>query len=402
MQLIKNYYYKLSIWITKYFTVRQIRLKLVELFFSRLSFFRKRYACYVKPLMISDVADQIKFSKQTAEKLILNEHQIEYYKSNRFDITELDESSSLTLYDDEVIYEVHDCEVLTKIGVALNTIHEAILVCEDRKLIRSELKPTQYKDFKQLKGTVISIIRWNDYYHFLFNEIVPLLRILENVPEARNATLLIRDSFAVYQESLIKMVVRIYPDLQLQKVNNVSRIKCEKLLVYCNKRQKLVDYMAHGNTLRGISINMRELIGKGESEPTRKIYISRNRYKYRNLINENEMMQAIDGLGFEIIYPELLSYEEQVRIFSEAKVIIASTGSALTNLLYCNAGATLVELRRNDDEIPPLYLGLSKQMGMNHYFVPTSDQGRYHSYSVDVSLLMSCLQDVINIENKNN
>ena len=45
--------------------------------------------------------------------------------------------------------------------------------------------------------------------------------------------------------------------------------------------------------------------------------------------------------GFGIVYPEELSFEEEVRVFQRAEVIVGPTGAALTNVVYCKEGTLI-------------------------------------------------------------
>ena len=74
----------------------------------------------------------------------------------------------------------------------------------------------------------------------------------------------------------------------------------------------------------------------------RKIYISRKNMKNARLVNESETRELFEKYGFETIFPEEHSFEEQVKIFSEAKYVAGTSGAALTNLVYCSPGATVI------------------------------------------------------------
>jgi capsular polysaccharide biosynthesis protein len=90
------------------------------------------------------------------------------------------------------------------------------------------------------------------------------------------------------------------------------------------------------------------LLGRyaGASSPTRdKIFVSRSATNYKRLGNEDQLLPIIEGLGFEVIRPEQLSFPEQVQIFSRAKVILGTFGAGLTNILFSPQPALVVELQ---------------------------------------------------------
>jgi FkbM family methyltransferase len=78
--------------------------------------------------------------------------------------------------------------------------------------------------------------------------------------------------------------------------------------------------------------------------PERKIYVARQRAKVRKLANEPELVSMLKDLGFEAVFLEDLSFADQVRLFSEAKVIMGPHGAGLANMVFANPGATVVEL----------------------------------------------------------
>ncbi len=66
------------------------------------------------------------------------------------------------------------------------------------------------------------------------------------------------------------------------------------------------------------------------------IFISRRKALGRRIINENEVIDALNPLGFSIYILEDMSYIEQVKLFAQAKIIVAPHGAGLTNLLFAD------------------------------------------------------------------
>lgn len=74
-----------------------------------------------------------------------------------------------------------------------------------------------------------------------------------------------------------------------------------------------------------------------------KILISRRKALSRSIFNEDEVMEALTPLGFSAYVLEEMSFTEQVRLFAQAKMIIAPHGAGLVNILYAK-NASVVEL----------------------------------------------------------
>ena len=75
-----------------------------------------------------------------------------------------------------------------------------------------------------------------------------------------------------------------------------------------------------------------------------KIYISRQNSSYRNLINEGDVIDKLKKLNFKIVDLNNLEIFQQIEIFSNAEVVVSPTGSALTNILFCNEGTKVFEI----------------------------------------------------------
>ena len=67
-----------------------------------------------------------------------------------------------------------------------------------------------------------------------------------------------------------------------------------------------------------------------------KVFISRRKALGRRITNENEVIEALQPLGFKIYILEEMSYVEQVKLFAQAKVIVAPHGAGLTNLIFAD------------------------------------------------------------------
>jgi hypothetical protein len=107
----------------------------------------------------------------------------------------------------------------------------------------------------------------------------------------------------------------------------------------------------------------------------RLVYISRSRAS-RGLINEVEIRPILDKYGFETLICEDLSFEDQVKIFSEAKVVLGPHGAGIYNQIFCHPGATIIEIY-NKDYWYRSSLSVSNIMGHIHWhiFGPTAGKG---------------------------
>ena len=70
--------------------------------------------------------------------------------------------------------------------------------------------------------------------------------------------------------------------------------------------------------------------------------ISRSNTNNSRLVKENNISELFEKNGFKIVRLEDCSYEEQIDLFSNSSVIVGSSGAALTNIVYCKPGTTIV------------------------------------------------------------
>ena len=75
-----------------------------------------------------------------------------------------------------------------------------------------------------------------------------------------------------------------------------------------------------------------------------KIYIRREDANYRKILNEADLITILRKKGFEIINPQHYNILEQMKIFSNAKVIISPHGSNMSNIIFCQKNTKIVEI----------------------------------------------------------
>ncbi|WDL95164.1 glycosyltransferase family 61 protein [Alicyclobacillus sp. ALC3] len=82
----------------------------------------------------------------------------------------------------------------------------------------------------------------------------------------------------------------------------------------------------------------------GHQEQHRRLYISRKHCIGRTVVNEGDLLQALDAFGFQVVTPEAMTVAEQIQTFSEAEIIVGPQGTAFTNLFFSQPGTPVVEL----------------------------------------------------------
>jgi capsular polysaccharide biosynthesis protein len=101
-----------------------------------------------------------------------------------------------------------------------------------------------------------------------------------------------------------------------------------------------------------------------------RLYISRADVDWRRVVNEGEVMELLEPLGFKKILPGQLSFMDQVRLFANAEAIVAPHGAALTNLVFAPRGAVVVEFQ--PWKLQDIFFRLSRSVGLDYYYLKSS------------------------------
>jgi hypothetical protein len=131
------------------------------------------------------------------------------------------------------------------------------------------------------------------------------------------------------------------------KENQIINYSCKSSLSYvCIKNNSVQHNYAKYNDQNSFkfprSIFSDYLIENSQSP--QKIFIKRGRVNYRKLLNEKELESYFFNKGFVSLSMDNLSIKEQANLFYNAKCIVASHGSSLTNLLFTQPDTLILEL----------------------------------------------------------
>ena len=105
----------------------------------------------------------------------------------------------------------------------------------------------------------------------------------------------------------------------------------------------------------------------------KRFYIIREGYT-RGISNEQEVRNYFSGKGWTPIAPEKLSIPDQIAIFRDAEAIAGLHGSALTNLLWCSQGASVIEFTPAD-YMSGAFEWLAVKNDLQHQFIVCPAEG---------------------------
>lgn len=143
---------------------------------------------------------------------------------------------------------------------------------------------------------------------------------------------------------------------------------------------------------------------EGKSNFGRKIYIARNsgvaESRRRRCLNENEVCDALRGLGFDIVVPDSLSVEQQIATFANADIVVGPSGAGLFNSVFCSPGTYVIDIESERHWIYA-HCNLFSSLGLNYGIFwarpqPENKEGEVHlPFTVNVPALIKRVQSLI-------
>lgn len=226
------------------------------------------------------------------------------------------------------------------------------------------------------------------YFHWLTDALPRLYTIRGKI---RNGALLLPAAY--------KKMEYIKSSLKPFAIQNLTFIDDT---VHCKKLNIPAHTAPTGNYNEQIIRNLRNLYTDffEDAQSCRfgsKIYISRGKAQKRKIINEEECILVLNKYGFKTVYFEDHSFEEQVKIASEAQFLISNHGAGLTNMLFMDSGSSVFELRQKGDAHNNCYFSLASALHLN-YFYQACDSENPGEDANTANLIVDCRLLKKNIE----
>lgn len=176
-----------------------------------------------------------------------------------------------------------------------------------------------------------------NYAHWLADELPRIIGALPFLPPTTRF-LLSNSVKGYHSESLAAL--GISPD-RIITFQGYFEIRCERLWYATPTDDMVWNIKALGH----VSDALLRAYGHGSGHAPERIFVSRSKMSERKrLANDDDLLPLIDAYGFSLIRPEEMSLAEQVRAFSNARVVLGPHGAGFTNLMFCPS-ARLLELQ---------------------------------------------------------
>ncbi|MDC1490386.1 glycosyltransferase family 61 protein [bacterium] len=211
---------------------------------------------------------------------------------------------------------------------------------EDHWVFRSIKLPKIH----ELKGKTLFLSSRSNYWHLLADELCDLSLLI-------NSRIKINEfDHIIFEKSPFSAGKELQEIFGLHQLNQVSlqellHIECEELFfftgTFCLSKHalSLVQYKIKSSLIQSSS---------NSGGNSNRIIVSRGSSTTRRWLNENDCKESLNTLGFELIDPSKLSLSEQVKAFSSAEIILGPHGAGLTNIMFCNPGTKVIEIRSQE------------------------------------------------------
>lgn len=185
-----------------------------------------------------------------------------------------------------------------------------------------------------------------NYYHWLYEIMPKFIQICDIINKTENLKnqkyiLLLDYNLPKQFYEILKLYSTIQYDMKI--LNRFEAFFCPKMIFCTDFWTSLDNTRFQPNILKEFFVDsfsvslVKEKLSKNLFStvvPIKKVYLERQTTQARSLNNALEVRDFLQQEGFDIINPSLLTFEEQIRLFSEVKIIIGTSGAAFSNIIF--------------------------------------------------------------------
>ena len=255
---------------------------------------------------------------------------------------------------------------------------------EEYEVFKSYINKPQFR--KECLATITST-DIHGYFHWIF-ESLPRLKLLEEVIDEIDY-LIVPFNLKKFQLDTLNHLG--FSEGKLLKLKDGNHLQCDKLYVPSLP-------IGSASWSKWACDFLREsFIPEDVAEPHRLIYISRNDALYRKIINEEEVEDYLQEIGFEILQMSELPFLEQVKICAEARIIVGPHGAGLSNTVFCQ-NAKILEIFSPSYNVS--FRILANQCGNEYYYLlgedePGNSPPPWRNFRVDMKIFKETLDEIL-------
>ena len=247
-------------------------------------------------------------------------------------------------------------------------VSSAGIVTADGTLVKESLWDQEHfeRDFSRprrvtpphrVEGRAACLVSlWDrNYYHFMV-DVLSRFAVLESLGLDRETRFIVPDPLASYQREMLERV-GIGSD-RLVPFRN-AHVQAEELIWTTPAA-----YISFITPFMVDWIRTR-LGGTARTTGERRLYIRRT--GSRNIVNDHEVSRILERYGFEPVSAERMTVEDQIRLFSQARFLVATHGAGLTNAVFADQLSVLEMYQPGF--IQPVYFALAGAAGYDYWYL---------------------------------
>jgi Glycosyltransferase 61 len=230
------------------------------------------------------------------------------------------------------------------------------------------------------------------YFHWLLDALPRLYAVRDQLADA---TLILPEEFRNLPYILPSLAPFAIRSIRFAEQNKV--LQCNQLLVPTHTAPS---GQYNEEIVRGLRQLYQSYYGPGSDDSPGKIYISRSKATKRKIVNESEVVEAVEERGFSVVCLEDYPFEQQVRMMLNATHLVSNHGAGLANMLFLPEKSRVLELRKFEDSHCNCYFALASALRLQYYYQlcrarnPAEDAGTAH-ISVDIQELHRNLERML-------
>jgi capsular polysaccharide biosynthesis protein len=230
--------------------------------------------------------------------------------------------------------------------------------------------------------------RWSSNYFHWMTDVIPKIGILDNNYEGYSNIVINKIKYDFQYDSL-KYFEHKYNFIQ---ANQATGILVKQALIPVNAG-------AGYQNIKYVNSIYKKIVDDLNSFS--RIFISRENARKRKLKNQNELDILLNNYGFNKIILENFKFEDQVRIFGQAEIVIAPHGAGITNIIFSNENIDLIELvpgYKTKNYL--MYSEIAAFKKINYYLVVDNSRKKNFSkksFKANILELEKILKKLINI-----
>jgi hypothetical protein len=205
------------------------------------------------------------------------------------------------------------------------------------------------------------------YFHFLMNDILPLLDYLDRLhPGGEPLTIIVPGEPPGFASITLAALEAAFANVRVLPLARGQKMSVDELVVLERRTANREWFLWDGAVAERLKQILLAHLGPIDAVPGRRLFVSRGNARIRRLVNEEELLRIAETRGFQPFIPQADNFAQQVAGFDQAEAAVSTHGAALTNLMWCRPGVHALELFPGNF-VKSSYLWIADRMEGHHH-----------------------------------